>query len=182
MTEARVFFALWPEAGLTAALHQQAETLAQTWGGRPSRPESMHLTLAFLGSVPVARLDDLMALGAGIRASPFNLALDTLGRWPGPRVAWAAPSQVPEALIRLQTALAEGARRLGLPPVGAAGQGFRPHVTLVRKVINLPAYSAPMSCLSWDCAAFHLVRSRLSSTGSHYESLARWPLMDPGTP
>src|SRR5690606_7323542 len=52
----RVFFALWPDARTAAVLSGWAQDAHAMCGGRIMRPDTLHLTLAFLGMVPHARV------------------------------------------------------------------------------------------------------------------------------
>ncbi len=49
--------------------------------GRQVATANLHLTLAFLGQVPSARLEALLDMAAAIEAAPFDLCLDRLLRW-----------------------------------------------------------------------------------------------------
>jgi 2'-5' RNA ligase len=77
----RVFFALWPDAEVMSHLAALGHSLASP-GSRPMRPHSLHLTLAFLGSVTSAQLARLLLIAEGIRGEAFEFGLDRLGFWP----------------------------------------------------------------------------------------------------
>ena len=128
---ARVFFALWPDLALVAALHDAALACAARCGGRVMQRDTLHLTLAFLGDVPPDRLDALRTIGDGVRAPATEITLDRLGYWPHNRIVWAGASKMSEALVQLVQRLGEA--------LGAAGfrterRPFAPHVTLLRNV------------------------------------------------
>jgi 2'-5' RNA ligase len=167
---ARVFFALWPDDMVRRALSGCGEALYRQVGGKPTRAESVHLTLLFLGDVPVARVQALQAVGAGAAFEPFTLRLNRVGCWKHNQIAWAAPSQVPPALARLVQAL----------EAGADGEGFRfdrrpyaAHVTLVRKARCVPL--TRVDPVDWPVSQFVLVRSELHSEGSRYRTIGQWP-------
>lgn len=150
---------------------------AEEFGGRPTQPETIHLTLAFLGETPVSRLPELRVLAQGIRAEAFVLSIDRLGSWQHNHLFWAGCSDVPEQLAdlhgRLQAALS-GAGFPGDPP----GRRFTPHVTLLRKV---PAGASPDQLpvperLSWSCERFVLVQSEPTSAEHRYRILGEYPL------
>jgi 2'-5' RNA ligase len=69
----RIFFALWPDAEVMSHLAALGHSLASP-GSRPMRPHSLHLTLAFLGSVTSAQLARLLLIAEGIRGEAFELA------------------------------------------------------------------------------------------------------------
>lgn len=170
----RVFFALWPDADARDAMAALARDLARRCGGRATRPESIHLTLAFVGDVAAERTDALRAIGAAAAraATPFDLALDRLGSFREARVAWLGVEAVPEPLA----ALARGLNG------GLAGQGFRvdrrpfaAHVTLARSIRSqLPAET--VAPVAWNVERLALVASELAAGGSRYRDVAEWPL------
>lgn len=144
------------------------------------RCDTVHLTLAFLGDVPLADLPMLHALGEKIRGVRFSLRIDRLGYWPHKRLLWAGMSEVPDGLHDLQrqllAALAESGYR-----VDSAGRGFTPHITLVRHVPSESLDSAAaggsaLPPLDWPCSSFALLRSDLSSSGPSYTVLQAFPL------
>lgn len=173
----RLFFALWPDDGLAAALADLAATAAQRFGGRPTRRETLHLTLAFLGDVAAAELDGLLVAARRVQTDPFLLTVDRLGCWAHNRLLWAGcrPSPGLERLhraLRAELAAAGHARRSG---------AFTPHLTLLRKLpdtVDPPALAGvfPEALPPWSCTSFRLVASRLSAAGSDYTCLAEFPL------
>lgn len=183
---ARVFFAIWPSAEVAARLGDIARDAALSFGGRATRRETIHLTLAFLGNVPEAHLSELSAAAAGVGGEPFTLNIDRLGFWPHNHLLWAGcPAPVGplgELFSRLHLALAKAGFK-----VGGKGRDFAPHVTLVRRVPDATAPSAtrplpPMGVLQWDCGRFVLVRSTLSASGSDYRIIGEFPLHTANVP
>ena len=177
---ARVFFALWPPAEVADRLAEIAGNAATRFGGRATRCDTIHLTLAFLGDVPESRLSELCALADSVRGTSFAMTLDRLGYWQHNRLLWAGcqASLVPlgELVSCLRNALVNSGFR-----VDAERQGFVPHVTLVRKIPasaglfenrQFPSFKA----LAWRADRFVLVRSRLSSSGSEYLILREFSL------
>lgn len=172
----RVFFALWPEPAVAGALHRLATDCARRFSGRAMRRDTLHLTLAFIGEVETARLGALRAAAERVRGEAFGLCLDRLGFWSHNRILWAGSTAPAPALARLAADLARELAGEGFAIDGGAGRPFSPHVTLLRNVAegrpDLPA----MASLRWSAGEFVLVRSRLSSGGSSYETIGRWPL------
>ncbi len=118
-----------------------AEIAAAAWASLPDmpevrrvRPEQMHVTLAFLGSVDTSRLPDVFgALRTGAAGvAPFRVSLEGLGRFPAggaPRIVWLGIVQGAAELIRL----AEATRReLAARDISFDPKPFRAHVTLAR--------------------------------------------------
>jgi 2'-5' RNA ligase len=168
---ARLFFALWPDAIVRAELGRWSADLHRACGGRRAREEQLHLTLAFLGDVPLARLPDLCALAALLAAPAFTLRFEAPGYWPRKRLVWAAPAEMPDALGALAGGLASALRAAGLR---AEDRPYFPHVTLLRDAScrNLPKSAG----FDWPVRDFVLVESTLVSTGSSYRVIGRWPL------
>lgn len=177
---ARVFFALWPSAELAARLAEIARQAAAQYGGRPTRLETLHLTLAFLGDVPESRLPELEAAARSVAAESFDLRLDRFGFWQHNILLWAGCTQVPEMLSKLVEKLQRELAAAGFPGA-AARNAFSPHVTLVRR---LPAASRNQLTealpefpgLDWPCRRFVLVRSQRLSSGPHYERIGEYLL------
>lgn len=172
---ARVFFALWPPPEVARQLAAAAENFAVQAGGGATRRETIHLTLAFLGAVPVDRLADLEGAARRVRSAPFELVIDRYGFWRHNRIFWAGCGRIPEALDALAGKLAATLADAGFS--GAEpGRVFAPHVTLARKVRDGDPTWPTCPPLAWPCRHFVLMRSRLSARGPDYETLAVFPL------
>ena len=150
-------------------------------GLRPIPPDSIHLTLAFLGTRPLAEVDLL--------AKAIDRALREVGEIEGGAPLWL-PKRRPRALAlevreasgsleELRSDLVEGLgtltgwepeRRSYLPhlTVGRAGRGFRPARG------GLP----PAPALRFLPEAITLYRSHLDDEGARYESLYTAPLRE----
>ena len=170
----RLFFALRPPEPVAQVLAGQARTLAQRFGGRATRPETIHLTLAFLGDVGEEQLPAVMEAARWVIATPFELTLDRLGFWRHNRLAWVGCSSSPAGLQALANGLCAGLRAASLPC--DASQAFVPHLTLVRKVRETPIDPPAPKTVTWACDSFYLVHSQLSSSGAMYRALATFPL------
>ena len=166
----RLFFALEPSEDALRALADCAARVARETGGRPMPADKIHLTLAFLGEVPGARIPEAEAAAGASGGPPFTLVLDRLGTFRRAGVAWAGASQPDPELLRLQGTLAAhlGARGFALEP-----RPFAPHVTLVRKV-EKTLRDPPFEAVGWRVTDFALVRSDITS--GKYETLRRWAL------
>ncbi|MDO8891314.1 MAG: RNA 2',3'-cyclic phosphodiesterase [Sulfurimicrobium sp.] len=171
---ARLFFALWPDAGVRRALDQAGSKLHLVCGGRRMQAPNVHLTLVFLGNVALARLDELRALAGCVSGYTFAMTLDHLGWWRHNRVAWAAPQETPEALRGLVALLQEGLRNAGFDfddrPV------FAPHVTLLRNARCNEVEMPSLEPLEWTADEFVLVKSASTDAGATYEVIGRWGL------
>lgn len=170
---ARLFFALWPSAAASAGLAVLGKQLHGICGGRRTRMDTIHLTLAFLGDVEPERIGDLLALAGKIRAPAFGFNLTRFGWWPHNRIVWAAPEETPAEMTLLVDALRES----------LLGAGFRfdtkpfvPHITLLRKA-DCGKSLLPSGGIEWRAEEFVLVRSVSGEGGAAYEVLGRWSLL-----
>lgn len=122
----RLFVAIQFSPAVRSALLEAVETLRRQGSGRFTRPENLHLTLAFIGET-----EDLAgvkaALDAACTGGPVSLTVGGLGHFGD--LWWTGVREDPglEALaLRVQTAL----RAQGFP---IEKRAWKPHVTLVRQ-------------------------------------------------
>jgi len=102
--------------------------------------EGMHLTLKFLGDMPVGQIPEVSALveQSAATAPPFRLPLTTVGCFPSPlrpRVIWVGLGGDVTRLGELQQAVDAGVAALGVEPESRA---FAPHITLGRVRDSIP--------------------------------------------
>ncbi|WP_153146526.1 RNA 2',3'-cyclic phosphodiesterase [Dechloromonas sp. H13] len=171
---ARVFFALWPPPAVADQLAALAADHANRAGGRATRRETIHLTLAFLGDVALERLPALNQAAASVRAEAFDLTLDRLGIWHHNRIFWvgcAAPAGLSALVLALREALTAAGFKLA-----DGDRKFSPHVTLARKVALPDAPLPAFAPLAWRCANFVLVRSSVSGQSSSYRTIGEFRL------
>jgi 2'-5' RNA ligase len=134
-------------------------------------PETLHITLAFLGAVPAQRLPLLCDIAQAIQAEPFELTLDQAGCWGHNRVGWLGAQCVPTALADLAGRLAGALSGAGF---ALDARAFTPHVTLLRRAqCTAPPAIVP---IVWPVTAFALVASVTEANGARYRILAEWPL------
>jgi len=173
----RLFFALWPSPQSARHLATIAAETAARIGGRPTRQETIHLTLAFLGEVAEERVPELLSIGEALRTPAFDLCIDRLGHWRHNHLIWAGCSEIPAPLEELARRLSRKLSDAGFA-VDNGKRPFTPHVTLVRKVPESEAETRlpGIEPIAWTCSGFALVRSRLASTGPTYKALASFPL------
>jgi 2'-5' RNA ligase len=169
----RLFFALPLPAELREALDrwQRAQPGIRGW----SRPEGLHLTLAFLGDRPVEALPTLLGLAAAVadRHGALGLRAAGLGGFPKldpVRVLWLGLDPCPalETLAAdLRGALTAAGEAFDLRP-------FHPHLTLARfrRARAMTAFAPPPP------AAFTADRLVLfeSRPGGGYTPLGTWNL------
>jgi 2'-5' RNA ligase len=168
----RLFFALWPPRATAEALHAWAAALQRRAGGRATRAEAIHLTLAFLGDVPEEKVPRALAAARQVRAGACELAIEEARFWPHHRIVWVGPSETPAPLAALARDLRTELEREGF---AIERRVFAAHVTLLRKARasrTLPVLPA----LAWPAREFVLVRSTFAAEGSRYQTMERFRL------
>jgi RNA 2',3'-cyclic 3'-phosphodiesterase len=164
----RLFFAVWPDAAAVKALHETAREAKVSCGGRSMRPETLHLTLAFLGEIPAARWIEVTAVAAEIAFAPFTLTLDRIEYWKHNRILWAGGDSEP--LAALASSIQAGLRAAGFQ---LEMRPFVAHMTLLRDARC--AVPPPIAAsITWPVTEFALVESQLSAASPHYEVVGRW--------
>jgi 2'-5' RNA ligase len=149
----RLFFALWPDDVTRRAL----QSLQHEISGRVSRPENLHLTLAFLGEQPRHRVPELQEVLNAMPPFASRLMIDVLGYFRGARIAWAGMAQPDPALMQWQGLLrAElAARRF----IGPRLETFNPHITLARDA-EKPPHTVLATPIAWLANRIVLVESQ----------------------
>ena len=166
--------------------------------GRWVKPESMHVTLKFIGATTASQCEQIKSALANIRSAPLDISLSGFGFFPNsqkPSVFWIAIEPADE-LITLARAVDEALLPLGIE---RERNPFRPHLTLARAgtrsrkgweaLRNASAQNSPLVRLKEKLAAgqlpefgtmaareFFLYESHLSSGGSRYTKIAHYPL------
>jgi RNA 2',3'-cyclic 3'-phosphodiesterase len=163
----RVFFALWPDDGLRAALSALARSMPAN--GRPVPDAHLHLTLAFPGTVNAETVAEMSARADALRAPAVSLVLDRLGWFSRPRVAWIGPEQVVPELEDLAAEL-RGVCRAS--HVSMDDRVFRPHVTLRRFVTRFESFD--VEPLEWRPREIVLVESGQGGHPGPYRVLRSW--------
>ncbi len=148
-------------------------------------PDSIHLTLKFLGNIPAEKaIDVARAIGeAAAEAKPFTLELQGLGAFPNlrsPRVVWVGLGGDVRLIGDLQKRIDQAMIHLGFP---AERREFSPHLTLGRlrdkatreerrslgeSIRSMRLESSPPFLVDEVC----LMRSILTSAGAIYHRLA----------
>ena len=178
--EARMFISLDPPPETREEAAAWGREVARTRRGlRPMAPDSIHLTLAFLGTRPVAEIDLLAEAIEGAAREVGELRGGAPLWLPKrrPRVLALEVREAAGSLEGLRSGLIEGlAVRTGWEPerrsflphltVGRAGRGFRPGRA------ELP----PAPALRFSPQTITLYRSRLDPEGARYEPLYTAPL------
>ncbi len=98
------------------------------------RSENLHLTLKFLGDIPVESIEPIAAaVGEAVRSyAPMSLSARGIGVFPGirrPRVLWIGIGGEFPLLARLQASVADGLAEVGFP---VDKRPYKGHLTIGR--------------------------------------------------
>jgi RNA 2',3'-cyclic 3'-phosphodiesterase len=176
----RLFIAIRIPADVRAAL---ASFVQELRGVAPQakwvRPANLHITLKFLGETDSAKLSAIQNSLVSIRsAQPVTFEFHGLGFFPNekrPRVFWAGM----EASPNLKSLAGEIDHSLGEIGFPVEGRPFTPHLTLARfnqsghllKLHTIAKESSSRSFGSLTAREFHLIESKLKSSGAEYTTL-----------
>jgi 2'-5' RNA ligase len=160
------------------------------------RPESLHVTLKFIGEKPAEAATDIKHVLTKIGGEPFELTFRGFGFFPTPRSArvfWIGIDAPPQ-LSMLATVVDEATATVG---ISKEDHAFSPHLTLARggrgsgsprrqrtdrHNSNFQRLQEKLAALSvpefgtMTAREFCLYQSQLSPVGSHYTKLERFPL------
>lgn len=149
------------------------------------RPESIHLTLKFLGEIDDAKVRavaaELKKAPSGI--GPFKVELEGVGCFPNgraPRVVWAGIRQNAE-LARLQKSVEERLSSIGFEP---EDRPFTPHLTLCRiksaadgrTLGKLISEAVPEAKAAFTVSSFAFIKSVLKPSGAEYTPIQEFAL------
>lgn len=167
----RLFFALWPDEPTRQQLLHETHRAVRRCGGQPVSSAQYHVTLAFLGALPVERFDNIVAAGRAVAPAQLELLLDRIGYWPRPRVLWAGPSRCPPLLNAVVSMLWDRLTDLGF---AREARPYQPHLTLCRKVGRAVETKLAKPVL-WSASGFVLVESVVADGRLSYQVVERFP-------
>lgn len=154
------------------------------------RPDSIHLTLKFLGDIDEARVEDIRAalLPAVGTQSRFAVDVGGLGVFPdlrAPRVLWTGLFGQVDALMRVAEEVEAALTGVGFPP---ESRPVSPHLTLARikersrevgkGLADSGLMTQPFRVGSLAVHAVCLMKSDLKPSGAVYTRLVQAPLKD----
>lgn len=152
------------------------------------RPEGVHVTLKFLGEVPVRKLPaiKLAIQEAVVGHSPFELEFSNIGTFGGReglRIMWVG---IAGDVLRLEALVRAVNAALAVVGFEPERRPFRPHLTLGRVRDEIPTRQRAqievdvgkmdVPGTSWRTSQVSLMRSRLTAQGASYEVIATFPL------
>lgn len=189
----RLFIAIELPGAVKAALAKlqtALKALDRESAVRWTQPDSIHLTLKFIGETDAANIEAIRAAlaAAAQKYPPFDLAVAGAGCFPNlrkPRVVWAGVESDGAALRTLgalRAAIEAGVAPLGYP---TENRPFSPHLTLGRIREGAPVKAAGGfgaaleqaqntigQLAAWRVSAVSLMQSELWPSGAVYTRLA----------
>lgn len=184
----RVFCAVELPAGVRERVAERAARLREAFPRvRASwvRPESLHLTLKFVGETGPARVKDLSeAAGRAVAGGgAFELTLAGAGAFPPhgpPRVLWLGVTDASGGLARLHRRLEDECAASGFEREPRA---FSPHLTLARprdprdaRQLAAAHRETPFEPQTFGVGELIVMRSELGPGGSRYTPVSRHQL------
>ncbi len=165
-------------------------------GARWVPPESLHITLKFIGERPEPLVKQIESALGSIPVQPFRITFSGTGFFPTPRAArvfWAGFEAEP-GLEELAHKVEDSLVQLGIPK---EQRSFSPHLTLARasggsgapgwrkgdkpnrqfsNLLRRLEQSPPPNFGTMTAQEFFLYRSQLSPKGSRYTKIAQYGL------
>ena len=194
MEQVRSFIAIELPDELKTGLFQlqaQLKTVNMPWV-KWVNPDSIHLTLKFLGNVAIDRTDEITgAIEAATRGiSPFVLQVKAPGVFPNLRriqVVWVGIGGEVDKLNRLQQQIESNLAQLGFAP---ESRSFTPHLTLARlrdwaspderqRFGQLIADTRFEEAYTIKVGAINLMKSQLTREGAIYSRISSVELKKP---
>lgn len=174
----RLFIAIPLPARIRRLALIAQSSLAKSTTCRLVAPESLHLTLAFLGDVEEGRVDDVASAieSSCSQSRPVMLRPSRLDHFGSERNAlvWLGLEDDPSLSLLVSILRTELDRR-SLP---YDAKPFVPHITLARRA-RIPNRMPELAACDPDSAnEVALFRSFLKQEGARYEALARCPLQE----
>ena len=114
----------------------QERLRAQALRGNFSRPENLHVTLAFLGETPEERLEHLAAIMERVEAPPFDISFDYTGFFSRSRkeLWWLGADPSSPGLAILKTIQKQLLHDLAKENFFVDARPFKAHITLGREI------------------------------------------------
>ncbi|MEU8529154.1 MULTISPECIES: RNA 2',3'-cyclic phosphodiesterase [Streptomyces] len=178
----RVFIALAPP---DEAKDELARALGPAYAAYPrmrwNRIEDWHITLAFLGELPVTTVPSLQPPLAALAAArpPLELALRGSGHF-DERVLWSGVEGDLDGLYQLATEVRAAVAECGIP---FEGRPLRPHLTLARArrddtscIVAAAEGLSGFTGRPWRAARLHLVGSNFGRGPGpiRYRDIVSW--------
>jgi len=148
---------------------------------RWTKYSNIHLTLKFLGDVPLSKIDKIgeALREVAVQFPAFTMSLAGIGAFPNsrkPRIVWAGVKKGADELKEIASSIDLSMKRLGFPP---EKRRFSPHLTVgrIRHLKNPAAMtealdkSAVGELGEFTVERISLIKSQLDPAGSIYTTI-----------
>lgn len=153
------------------------------------QPDSLHITLKFLGDVPTTAIPEIETRLAHIaqKFTPFPITIEGTGCFPNlkaPKVVWLGIPDSQDHLHALRDSVESYIAPLGYP---TEERPFNPHLTLGRikrgvtnsklEKVGLGVKNSNITAITaWTCYSISLMESDLKPSGAEYTCLHNFGL------
>jgi len=173
----RLFIALWPDVPCRNEISKMQELAAINSGLMTGAVayENLHMTLQFLGEVPVSAVPVLKSQLGFVSAMPFHISLDRWGHFAKSGILWLGSSSQDNPLQELQAGVVKATARAQYTDRKRMNREkvYKPHVTLFRKVDHLPRLES-FDPIEWLIDRLVLVESTMHPDGVKYKILQEY--------
>jgi 2'-5' RNA ligase len=183
----RTFIAVSLSSSVLAGIEKLMRTFqANMMGVHWVEPRNLHVTLKFLGDVPLNDLPQLIrAVTQSVRQTDaFDITFQDFGVFPcreSPKTIWIGCREGSEELVQLAEKINEGLLPLGFPK---EARKFSPHLTIgrIKKAMQssslIPLLDEQPNRLFGSCSVseVQIFSSELTRRGPIYDELAAIPL------
>lgn len=161
------------------------DTMEGLDGARWQDADSLHITLRFVGEVDRRTAEDLAAELERIAAAPFPLEICGVGHFEKSNRHGARPHAIWAGIADsapLETLRRQVERACVIVGLGREERRYAPHITLARlnaasgPVAGWLAAHGTLHCGPWIADGISLYESHLTSHGSEYAEVVRYPL------
>lgn len=134
MSLVRSFIAIEIEDRATLAKLIEARDRLTATGAdiKPVEDQNIHLTLRFLGEIPISLVNWVCSELRGVEYNKFSMHVKGLGAFPTiqrPRVIWAGIAEGSQHVVELHKKIEDFLKKRGIEP---EREEFIPHITLAR--------------------------------------------------
>ena len=165
----RCFIAAWPDEPTRIALASVSDHVRQRIEHRRvSRPDDLHLTLAFIGDLAEDVALDLSDTIAKLRFTPFAWQLDTLGFFKEAGVVWLGAAGETTKLVDLSDRVRALLDQMNIT---YDRRPLAPHITLLRGVRSFAAEK--VAPILWSINSLAVYRSDPAHQASRYMRIER---------
>mgnify|MGYP000332869867 CR=1 FL=1 len=132
-SEVRLFIAInFDEPNKDAIYHIMERLKSYTLQGSYTCKENLHLTLVFIGEVPVSKIDSIKACINQVKSKPFTITIGGIGRFKrsGGDIYWIGVEKN-SSLLSIYKQLCDQLISLGFD---IENREYKPHLTIARRV------------------------------------------------